>query len=135
MIFLLYTIFRFSNFLRDMQLRKRDKIKKNIDVVINKDKNIIWNIDFTDDSEYYAKTPETLYESIEFYINKYEEYIKNKSPGSASEANPIGVKQLKKLAKKIIKVKKIKLGEIAQKVNNFFLKKPPFSKTLRNFFR
>ncbi len=104
-----------------MQLRKRDKIKKNIDVVINKDKkNIIWNIDFTDDSEIYAKSPETLYESMEFHINKYGENIKNNFSNSGSEAEILRKKELKKLAKKIIKVKKIKLGEIAQKVMMFY---------------
>jgi hypothetical protein len=102
-----------------MQLRKRDKIKKNIDVVINKDKNIIWNIDFSEDTEIYAKPPETLYESLEFYINKYEENTKNKVSSSTTIEEKNGKKELTRLAKKIVKVKKFKLGEIAQKVKIF----------------
>lgn len=99
-----------------MQLRKRDEIKKNIEVVINKDKNIIWNIDFNNDKEIYIKPPENLYESIEFYLNKYEENLKKKGSNFTPSSDLAWKKNLKKLAKKLIKVKKIKLGEIAQKV-------------------
>lgn len=116
-----------------MQLRKRDKIKKNIDVVINKDKNIIWNIDFSEDTEIYAKPPETLYESLEFYINKYEENLKNKVFSESKLDENLGKKQLKRLAKKILKVKKLKLGEIAQKVNFFSSKSRFFIKNFSAF--
>lgn len=112
-------LYSISNFLRGMQLRKRDKIKKNIDVVINKDKNIIWNIDFSDDPEIATKAPESLLESLENCISRFEENLKNKASNSAKIEENMGKKELKRIAKKILKVKKLKLGEIAQKVSIF----------------
>lgn len=102
-----------------MQLRKREKIKKIIDVVINKDKNIIWNIDFSEEAEIYLKQPENLYQSIENYIKKFDDNHKNNSEKRDPDTYNKGKKQLVRLAKKIVKIKKLTLGEIAQKVLKF----------------
>lgn len=103
-----------------MQLRKREKNKKIIDVVINKDKNIIWNIDFSEDLETCFKQPDNLYQSIENYVNKIHEYHRNRQPNNRQNTRSIEIR----LAKKIVKIKKLTLGEISQKVmkiKNMFL--------------
>lgn len=94
-----------------MQLRKRDKNKKIFEVFVTKEKTIIWNIDFSEEIEI-TKPPETIFESLELHQNKLEDKIKHKYSVSQSKNS----RSIRKIAKKLIKVKKYKLGEVANQV-------------------